>query len=920
MIVGQSPSQEENDESEFLVNTSPAGKFIWQALRQVGIERDDCDVTAALRCIPAEPVTGSYSSYLKPRAPSKEEIKLCSTYTKGLVTLGITPRAPVTIDDPDPVEVGSGTRAILILGQLAAKQLLGGEYKKNRRIIDSAKLGVRVFLVDHPGFFLRSGIKGLNEDDERLKAFRQTVQAMAEFVNSDATVVGAEEYLRAQKYRLVKTGEKAWRFVRKLKTWAIERNERLSVDVEDDIPDDFAETGVETGERVVLTMSICPKPGYSVMFVVDHPDAIRAERDDIVKALDWLLSDPAVKLTMHYGATDAEKLNDILGIKTPGYRLDTFTSMYLANPGLFSYGLGGLTDSFAPQFSGYKHIIAPYVGPPGPWPKIASRSNETLYKFISAKSTMHFSQIPLGVLRLYNNADADIGKRFELLSKDSTPEALQAVYTDMGHILMRMERNGPLVDYRHIETLKKLWPPLVKNAAQRLRDVAEDPEFNPNTPADVAWLLWEKLAIPYPDPKAKKKSTGKEILLQVAPDYPIAGEVMAYRKVAKTMNTYIKGYEYCANLNGGRLRTKWWLVGTRTGRLSSGGSKEKIAGVVNLQNIQKKTEIRNILVSDHRWRELHLFIKAMIMTGCSDDELAESVISKFGDMDVFLEFDQGQVEVRVAAQLSGDRQMIADCEAGDIHSQVGHAMTGWAIEQIKNDKDTRTRTKNVHFGILFGLKPDGILRYIKGFDPHTKITLRDVEGYYANYFNRYPGMQVFIDKQHIFAENNGYVATVFGFKRPLIINEDLKGLVDDYGQPAYWKNIAVNSPVQGSAHQLLMCGIIALWRQPEKYAMLGIPQMEVHDNLVMRIKLKNLVECYWLAKELLEQEPLRTIKQDFPHIDWRVKLEVDGAAGFRFGVKSGLNNKLTMGAFLRDWFTENEKAITAIKVLKAAAA
>ena len=1312
LIVAQSPTHEENDAQEMLVNTSPQGKFVWEALQQVGIEREQCDVAAAIRCLPSDPVIGSYSTMLRPRAPKKEEIAQCKHYTKALVH--------IAVNGEDGEQGGQLTRAILILGQVAAKQLLGAEYKKNKRIIDSARLGARVFLVDHPGFFLRNGIRGLNEDDERLKAFRQTVQALAEFIGSGASAQSAEDFLREQNYVSVTTAKRAWYWAKALKQYALDKGERLSVDVEDDVPDDVAETGDEAGADIMLSVAVCPKPGHSIKFLVDHPEHIPEERDEIVAALTWLLSDPEILLTMHYGSTDAEKLRDLLGIETThykngalvgGYDLDTFTGMYIANPGRNSYGMDKLPDEFAPQFAGYKYIIAPYVGPQDvAVPKGVAKRNETLYNYYKNKAllrcehcqvrqfaspdtakkkggqyvcqnkdcgevitsppemSMHFGQIPVDVLRLYNNADADLGKRFEIEVRDKVPLSLARIYTDMGHLVMRMERNGPLVDYRQIDTLKKVWPPQVKKAADRLRELAGDGpkgdgRFNPNKPEDIAWLLWEHLDLPYPDPKAKKKNSQKETLLQVAPDYPLAGEVIAYRKLAKTESTYINGYEYCANYNGGKLRTKWWLTGTRTGRMSSGGSKEKIKGVVNLQNIQKNVHIRNILVSDHRWRELHLFIKAMLATHCSNEELEAAALEKFGDMEVFLEFDQGQVEVRVAAQLSGDKMMIADCEAGDIHSRVGHAMTGWAIEKIKHDKDTRTRTKNVHFGILFGLKPDGILRYIKAFDPTTKITVAEVAGYYDAYFTRYPGMQVFIEKQHIFAERNGYVATLFGMKRPIIVNESTKDLFDDYGQPAYWKNIAVNcydretevltknrgwingfdlevgdvlltknvetgkaewhpaeevkkfpdytgpmiefnsnsfsamttpahewlvdqhhskqgrqknlirtstqikpnhgykihrtaewdgaatetystdfvrlcgwfltdgcgtkpgkkkastrasvfqtkskhvvridalftrlgiettrrekdgnvvwwlrgedgrtlntmfpertltmefldvltreqirvllktmlagdghraphkgksrgkitfacstqkkadmfqtlcalaggacsvkyrdmrkyrgrsvfkktgqiprvnghwlctlqrrkfadvlpghriehaeskggvwcpvvknhtlmvrrsgqqylsrnTPVQGTAHQLLMCGMVALIRQPKKYGLLGVPQMEVHDNLVMRVKLRHLIRCYWLMKELLEQEPLRTVEREFPDIHWKVKLEVDGAAGFRFGTKSGLDNdNMTgsgaLGGFLRNWYAENVKSIDALKKLKA---
>ena len=120
---------------------------------------------------------------------------------------------------------------------------------------------------------------------------------------------------------------------------------------------------------------------------------------------------------------------------------------------------------------------------------------------------------------------------------------------------------------------------------------------------------------------------------------------------------------------------------------------------------------------------------------------------------------------------------------------------------------------------------------------------------------------------------------MFGFRRPLEANNDR----DDEGG-AYWGNVAINTPVQGAAHHLMLMALAALKRKAEIYLeVLGIPTMEVHDALYFFVKLKDMVKAMILGRQLLTKEPLETVKKEFPKVDFKISLEVEGKVGYRLG-------------------------------------
>lgn len=472
--------------------------------------------------------------------------------------------------------------------------------------------------------------------------------------------------------------------------------------------------------------------------------------------------------------------------------------------------------------------------------------------------------------------------------------------------------------------------------------------------------------------KLAAMSTGKKVMERLARKHEVAELVMRYRQLAKIEGTYLESYEQCARENKGLLRTRWNLTGTRTGRLSSGGGKKDEEGnvkVINLQNVHGDPNLKNQVVADPKWRKLYEAIKVALkksgaskyldqitaiqqrlakITGTSEAakkkkkeiekelygdketnkvgviaqlvsflnknkryrKLTKKILAgALGSVMVLLGFDQGQVEVRVMAQASGDKNLIRDCKSGDIHSKVGHAMTGWPIEKIKKDKKTRTLTKNIHFGILFGLGANGLYEFIKAKDPDTDLTEERALELYHNYFKAYPGVQKFVDKMRRFVEKHGYVENMFGFRRPLDIHgskhasemdSDEEEFTSDGG--AYWGNQAINTPIQGAAHIIMLMAMAIMKRKPSRYKQL-VPTLEVHDYMGFKVKIKEIFDAFDLVRKLLEVEPLKLIKREYPQIKWKIPLMVEGNVGFRLGDAIEAENK-TMPQLLAEMFIE----------------
>ena len=277
------------------------------------------------------------------------------------------------------------------------------------------------------------------------------------------------------------------------------------------------------------------------------------------------------------------------------------------------------------------------------------------------------------------------------------------------------------------------------------------------------------------------------------------------------------------------------------------------------------------------------------------------LLRKYGDYKVFLAADYSQIEIRILAEMSGDENLLSDFEAGeDIHCVVGHRLTGIPVDVIKKDKQIRAGIKAIHFAIVYGKNVKGV--YNDLLKDGIKTTEAEVQANFDKYFDRYKKVKKFIENCHKETDETGFSKTLFGFKRE-IAKLSTKG---------FWKNQAVNSPIQGSAHQLCLIGMAILQKYPEKYPTIHDKiLMEVHDELTFVVKVKRMVEAFKETQRLMQEAIPKMVEKWFG-FKLKVPLVCDVKAGFRRGVLVDYKGE-SQDDFIRAWRKENEAVTEYIK-------
>ncbi len=262
-------------------------------------------------------------------------------------------------------------------------------------------------------------------------------------------------------------------------------------------------------------------------------------------------------------------------------------------------------------------------------------------------------------------------------------------------------------------------------------------------------------------------------------------------------------------------------------------------------------------------------------------ELSKEIL----DLDIFLVLDYSQAEIRVLAEISSDEKLIALFNSSrdvDIHSMVGSQLTGWSPERIKAEEVTRKMVKNTIFGVVYGIGRENLYDYIVGkiraVDGENAnlsgITKAKVSSLYDKFFKTYTGVAHYIEEYRAMAEKTGVVSSIFGFNREVRANDDTRG--------TYWLNQAINSPIQTSAHQLVLMAIALLHMKPKTYNQLLRPCMEVHDALYFFVKLRHLLEAYTQATQLLQDD---VVEYAATHFNRRLRIPMiaEAKVGFCLG-------------------------------------
>ncbi|COR28484.1 DNA polymerase I-3'-5' exonuclease and polymerase domains [Streptococcus pneumoniae] len=394
----------------------------------------------------------------------------------------------------------------------------------------------------------------------------------------------------------------------------------------------------------------------------------------------------------------------------------------------------------------------------------------------------------------------------EKLSENGQLELLYDMEQPLAFVLAKMEIAGIVVKKETLLEMQAENELVIEKLTQEIYELAGE-EFNVNSPKQLGVLLFEKLGLPLEYTKKTKTgySTAVDVLERLAPIVPIVKKILDYRQIAKIQSTYVIGLQDWI-LADGKIHTRYVQDLTQTGRLSSVDP--------NLQNIPARLE------------QGRLIRKAFV------PEWEDSVL---------LSSDYSQIELRVLAHISKDEHLIkAFQEGADIHTST--AMRVFGIERPDNvTANDRRNAKAVNFGVVYGISDFGLSN-------NLGISRKEAKAYIDTYFERFPGIKNYMDEVVREARDKGYVETLFKRRREL---PDINSR--NFNIRGFAERTAINSPIQGSAADILKIAMIQL----DKALVAGGYQtkmlLQVHDEIVLEVPKSELVEMKKLVKQTMEE-------------------------------------------------------------------
>ena len=384
---------------------------------------------------------------------------------------------------------------------------------------------------------------------------------------------------------------------------------------------------------------------------------------------------------------------------------------------------------------------------------------------------------------------ADVtGRLARALRKEVDEQGLTPVYDDIDKplvpVLARMEGAGVKID---LAALERMSGKLQSEAAVKARDIYErcGMEFNINSPKQLGDVLFNKLALPIPVKygKGKKISTAVDVLEGLAADHEVPRLVLEYRQLTKLKSTYVDALPAMIRSHSGRVHTTFGQTGTATGRLSSTNP--------NLQNIPIRTELGR--------------------------EIRAAFIAEPGH--VLLAADYSQIELRLLAHYSKDKLLVEAFRRGDdIHTLTASQVFG--VPPLMVTTEHRRAAKVVNFGIVYGLSAFGLSQQL-GIDPG------EARKFIEAYFEKYSGVRTFIDATLEQTRRDQKVTTLFGRIRPI---PDINS--KNATQRGFAERTAVNTPLQGTAADLIKLAMIRIDDEIRKCGLKSRMTLQVHDELV----------------------------------------------------------------------------------------
>lgn len=394
-------------------------------------------------------------------------------------------------------------------------------------------------------------------------------------------------------------------------------------------------------------------------------------------------------------------------------------------------------------------------------------------------------------------------KASEELERQLEASDMKKIYDDIELPLIfaldRMEKAGVRVEK---DALKQYGDELeikINELEKKIYDSVGE-EFNINSPKQLGEILFVKMGLKGGKKTKTGYSTAANVLEKLADEYPVVSDILKYRQLTKLNSTYAQGLSAYIN-DDGRIHGTFNQTITATGRISSTEP--------NLQNIPIRMEIGKAIRKVFVPKE-----------GC-----------------VFLDADYSQIELRILAHMSEDENLIeAYREAEDIHQATASKVFHVPLDEVT--KEQRSNAKAVNFGIIYGISSFGLSQDLS-------ISRKEAEGYIKDYFATYPKIKACLDGFVSDAKKKGYSITVFGRRRPI---PELKS--SNFMQRSFGERIAMNSPIQGTAADIIKIAMINVDRRLREENLKSRIVLQVHDELLLEVPEDEVVK----ATEILEYE------------------------------------------------------------------
>ncbi|MCX5695610.1 MAG: DNA polymerase I [Candidatus Omnitrophica bacterium] len=398
----------------------------------------------------------------------------------------------------------------------------------------------------------------------------------------------------------------------------------------------------------------------------------------------------------------------------------------------------------------------------------------------------------------------DLKPKLEVeLNKKKADKLFYDTEMPLAEVLAGMELWGIKLD---LKLLKSLSLELEEKLTKLVKDIykTSGSEFNINSPKQLRVVLFDELKLPVIKKTKTGPSTDEDVLNKLCAKHKLPALLLEYRQLTKLKTTYIDALLELADPKTARLHTSFNQAATETGRLSSSNP--------NLQNIPIKTEIGSK-------------IRKAIIAG--------------GKENCLISCDYSQIDLRILAHLSEDENLVSAFRRGlDIHKATAALIYG--VEEKEVNSEMRDRAKRVNFGIVYGLTSYGLSKDLG-------IPFEDAQSFIDAYFSRYPGVKKYIDSQIAQAKKEGFVTTMLGRRRYLPQINSKNQAVRQFAERQ-----AVNTPIQGSASDLIKLAMIAIDREIKKKELKSRMALQIHDELLFDLPKDELPALAGLVRERME--------------------------------------------------------------------